>query len=116
MIAAIHDTALGGGLEVGWATIFGLPSHSARVGLPEVKLGLLPGAGGTQRLPRIVGVKAALDMIVSGDPITAQKAQAMGVIDEIVDGDLRTAALAFARKVVAEKRLPAQNQGTPGHA
>lgn len=104
MIAAIHGTALGGGLEVALGCHFRIAVPSAKVGLPEVKLGLLPGAGGTQRLPRIIGVQAALDIITSGDPIPAQKAQAMGVIDEIVEGDLKTAALAFAKKVLAEKR------------
>ena len=104
IIAAIHGTALGGGLEVALGSHFRIAVPGAKVGLPEVKLGLLPGAGGTQRLPRIAGVQAALDMIVSGNPITAQKAQAMGVIDEIVEGDLRAAAVAFAQKVVAEKR------------
>jgi 3-hydroxyacyl-CoA dehydrogenase len=104
IIAAIHGTALGGGLEVALGSHFRIAAPSAKVGLPEVKLGLLPGAGGTQRLPRVAGVKAALDMIVSGDPIPAQKAQALGIIDEIAQGDLKTAALAFAKCVIDEKR------------
>ncbi len=104
MIAAIHGTALGGGLEVALGCHFRIAVPTAKVGLPEVKLGLLPGAGGTQRLPRIAGVKAALDMIVSGDPIPAKKAKELGIIDEIVEGDLKAAALAFAKRVVAEKR------------
>lgn len=104
MVAAIHGTALGGGLEIALGCHFRIAVPSAKVGLPEVKLGLLPGAGGTQRLPRIAGVPAALDMIVSGNPITAQKAQSMGIIDEIVDGDLRAAALAFTQKIIDEKR------------
>jgi 3-hydroxyacyl-CoA dehydrogenase len=77
---------------------------TARFGLPEVKLGLLPGAGGTQRLPRVVGVPKALSMIVSGDPIGADEALKAGLIDEIVDGDLTAASVAFAEKVLAEKR------------
>jgi 3-hydroxyacyl-CoA dehydrogenase len=104
IIAAIHGAALGGGLEVALGCHFRVAVSTARIGLPEVKLGILPGAGGTQRLPRIAGVKAALDMIVSGDPITAKKAQSFGIIDEIVEGDLKAAALAFTRKVVTEKR------------
>src|SRR4030095_15534814 len=76
----------------------------ARFGLPEVKLGILPGAGGTQRLPRVVGVPKALSMIVSGDPIGADGAPKVGLIDEIVDGDLTAEGVAFAEKVVAEKR------------
>ena len=104
LIAAIHGTALGGGLEVALGCHFRIAASTAKVGLPEVKLGLLPGAGGTQRLPRIAGVKAALEMIVSGDPVPAQKAQALGIIDEIADGDLKAAALAFAQRVVSENR------------
>ena len=103
MVVAIHGTALGGGMEIALGCHFRIAVPNAKVGLPEVKLGLLPGAGGTQRLPRIAGVTAALDMIVSGNPITAQKAQSMGIIDAIVDGDLRAAALAFSQKIIAEK-------------
>jgi 3-hydroxyacyl-CoA dehydrogenase len=104
VIAAIHGTALGGGLEVALACHWRVAVESAQVGLPEVKLGLLPGAGGTQRLPRLVGPAAALDMIVSGNPIGAKKALAMGVIDEVVSGDLLAGAIAFAERVVKEKR------------
>jgi 3-hydroxyacyl-CoA dehydrogenase len=104
MIAAIHGTALGGGLEVALGCHYRIAVASAKVGLPEVKLGILPGAGGTQRLPRIVGVQTALDMIVSGNPISVQKAQSMGLIDEIVEGDLKVAALVFAKKIIDEKR------------
>ncbi|MBA3029609.1 MAG: 3-hydroxyacyl-CoA dehydrogenase [Desulfobacteraceae bacterium] len=103
MIAAIHGTALGGGLEVALSCHFRIAAPTAKVGLPEVKLGLLPGAGGTQRLPRIAGVKAALEMIVSGDPISAQKTKTIGIIDEIAEGDLKTAALAYAKRIVTEK-------------
>jgi 3-hydroxyacyl-CoA dehydrogenase len=104
VIAAIHGTALGGGLEVSLGCHFRIALASAKMGLPEVKLGLLPGAGGTQRLPRLAGVQAALEMIVSGSPITAAKAQSMGIIDEVVGGDLKAAALAFAQKIIDEKR------------
>jgi 3-hydroxyacyl-CoA dehydrogenase len=104
VIAAIHGTALGGGLEISLSCHFRIALSSAKVGLPEVKLGLLPGAGGTQRLPRVAGIQAALEMITSGTPVAAVKAKAMGILDEIVDGDLKAAALVFAKKVVDEKR------------
>ncbi len=104
VVAAIHGTALGGGLEVTLACHYRVGVKAARFGLPEVKLGLLPGAGGTQRLPRVVGVPKALSMIVSGDPIGADEALKAGLIDEIVDGDLTAAGVAFAEKIVAEKR------------
>jgi 3-hydroxyacyl-CoA dehydrogenase len=104
VVAAIHGTALGGGLEVTLACHYRVGVKGARFGLPEVKLGLLPGAGGTQRLPRVVGAQKALQMIVSGDPIGADEALKVGLIDEIVDGDLTAAGVAFAGKVLAEKR------------
>jgi 3-hydroxyacyl-CoA dehydrogenase len=104
VVAAVHGTALGGGLEVTLACHYRVGVKSARFGLPEVKLGLLPGAGGTQRLPRVVGPEKALQMIVSGDPISADEALRTGLIDEIVDGDLTAAAVAFAEKVVRERR------------
>ena len=102
VIAAIHGTALGGGLEVALGCDYRVALESAKVGLPEVKLGLLPGAGGTQRLPRLVGAKAALDMIVGGNPVKAKDAFKVGIVDEVVGGDLLEGALAYARKLVAE--------------
>ena len=104
VVSAIHGTALGGGLEVTLACHYRVGVKGARFGLPEVKLGLLPGAGGTQRLPRVVGVEKGLQMMVSGDPIGADEALRAGLIDEIVDGDLATAGVAFAEKVLDEKR------------
>jgi 3-hydroxyacyl-CoA dehydrogenase len=104
VVAAVHGTALGGGLEVTLACHYRVGAKDARFGLPEVKLGLLPGAGGTQRLPRVVGVEKALAMMVSGDPIRADEALKAGLIDEIVDGDLTAAGVAFAEKLLAEKR------------
>src|SRR5438034_5605911 len=104
VIAAVHGTALGGGLEVTLACHYRVGVKDARFGLPEVKLGLLPGAGGTQRLPRVVGVEKALQMIVSGDPIGADEALTHGLLDAIVEGDLTAAAVAFAEKVVSERR------------
>ncbi|HEY2179171.1 MAG TPA: 3-hydroxyacyl-CoA dehydrogenase NAD-binding domain-containing protein [Caulobacteraceae bacterium] len=105
VIAAIHGTALGGGLEVALACHYRVAVPSARCGLPEVALGLLPGAGGTQRLPRVVGVEKALEMVATGQHVPAKACLAMGLVDEIVDeGKLREGAIAFARKAVAENR------------
>src|SRR5229473_541245 len=103
VIAAIHGVALGGGLEVALACHFRVATKDAKLGLPEVKLGLLPGAGGTQRLPRAVGPELAVKMIVGGDPISAQEALKNGLIEEIVEGPA-SGGEAFARKVLAEKR------------
>ena len=105
VIAAIHGTALGGGLEVALCAHYRVAVPSARLGLPEVNLGLLPGAGGTQRLPRVVGVENALSMMTSGRHVPAKEAASLGLVDELVeDGKLREQAIAFARKVVAEGR------------
>lgn len=105
VIAAIHGTALGGGLEVALCAHYRVAVPSARLGLPEVNLGLLPGAGGTQRLPRVVGVETALAMMTSGRHVPAKEAKGLGLVDELVEeGHLREAALAYARKVVAEGR------------
>ena len=104
VVAALHGTALGGGFELALACHFRVAAAGARVGLPEVKLGLLPGAGGTQRLPRLIGPEKALRMIVTGEPIGAAEALADGIVDEIAEGDLTEAAIAFARRVVAERR------------
>jgi len=105
VVAAIHGTALGGGLEVALCCHYRVAVPSAKCGLPEVNLGLLPGAGGTQRLPRVVGIEQALDMVTSGKHVDAKSAHAAGLIDELVpEGGLRAAAIAFARKVVAEGR------------
>lgn len=101
VVAAIHGTALGGGFEVSLACHYRCAIGSAKVGLPEVKLGLLPGAGGTQRVPRVAGVKAALDMITSGNPVPVVKAKDMGLVDEIVEGDdLLTGAISYAQELV----------------
>ncbi len=102
IIAAIHGTALGGGLETALACRYRIAVKSARLGLPEVHLGLIPGAGGTQRLPRIAGLENALDMITSGRHVGAKEALQMGVIDEVTDDDLLTAAMDFARRVLAK--------------
>ncbi len=105
VIAAIHGTALGGGLEVALTCHYRVAVPSAKCGLPEVNLGLLPGAGGTQRLPRIVGPEKALEMVTSGQHVGAKKCLEMGLVDELTEeGKLRDGAIAFAKKIVAEKR------------
>ena len=102
VIAAIHGTALGGGLEVALTCHYRVAVPSARAGLPEVKLGLLPGAGGTQRLPRLVGAEKALALMTSGDQISAAEAVKSGVFDAVVEGDLKTGAIAFAKSVIGK--------------
>ncbi|HKT71860.1 MAG TPA: 3-hydroxyacyl-CoA dehydrogenase NAD-binding domain-containing protein [Steroidobacteraceae bacterium] len=105
VVAAIHGTALGGGLEVALICHYRVAVPAAKLGLPEVKLGLLPGGGGTQRLPRIVGVEAALDLITSGRSLDAAEALAAGLLDAVVEeSHLREQAIAFAQRIVAEKR------------
>lgn len=103
IFAAMHGTALGGGLELALYCHFRVMVPGARVGLPEVGLGIFPGAAGTQRLPRLIGVDAALGMIVSGQPIDAARALELGIADAVVEGDLRQESLAFARRVLADK-------------
>ncbi len=106
VIAAIHGTALGGGFEVALMCHYRVAVPSARFGLPEIKLGIIPGAGGTQRLPRLIGVENALEAILSGTPFPAKQALQWGVVDELVEeGKLRDGALAFARKVI-DTRMP----------
>ena len=96
IIAALHGTALGGGLETALACNYRCALPTTKVGLPEVKLGLLPGAGGTQRLPRIIGVQAAIDIISSGQPIPAAKALELGIIDKIIADDLLAGAISLS--------------------
>ncbi len=103
-VAAINGVALGGGLELALTFHFRVADPKAQLGLPEVKLGILPGAGGTQRLPRVVGMQQALKMIVSGDPIRAAKGYELGLVDALAEGDVMAEAIAFARKVLAENR------------
>ena len=102
LVAGIHGTALGGGLETALACHYRVAVPTARVGLPEVKLGLLPGAGGTQRLPRLVGVEKAIDMVCSGDMVKAADAESMGIVDKVVEtDDLRGATVAYVREVLS---------------
>jgi 3-hydroxyacyl-CoA dehydrogenase len=111
VIAAIHGAALGGGLEVALGCHYRVADAKARLGLPEVKLGLLPGAGGTQRLPRLIGPLPAVEMILSGEPLGANAALAAGLVDAIAEGDLREAATAMAFRVLAEGKGPRRLRG-----
>ncbi len=106
VVAALHGTALGGGLESAIASHYRIATHDARLGFPEVLLGLLPGAGGTQRTPRLMGVETALNFIVTGKPISADAALASGLIDRIAEGDLLDAALAYAQELVDSNAAP----------
>src|ERR1700730_8501344 len=102
VVMAIHGTAFGGGLEGAMSGHYRVAAPSAQVGQPEVKLGLIPGAGGTQRLPRLSGVAKAVEMCTGGNPVKAQEALKVGIVDRLIDGDFLNGAVAFAREM-AEK-------------
>jgi 3-hydroxyacyl-CoA dehydrogenase len=106
VVAAIHGTAFGGGLEVALASHYRIAVPSAKLGVPEVKLGLLPGAGGTQRLPRVAGVRKALEMAATGNPISAREAYEAGLVDRLIEGELEPHAVAFAEEVKAVRPIP----------
>ncbi len=106
MVAAIHGTAFGGGLETAMGFHYRVAVPSAQVGQPEVKLGIIPGAAGTQRLPRLAGVAKATQMCADGNPISAKEALEIGVVDRIVDGDLLQGAIAFLREKIASGEKP----------
>lgn len=110
VVAAIHGTALGGGLEVALGCHYRVAVPSAKLGTPEVKLGLLPGAGGTQRLPRVAGVEKALEMCATGNPIGAKEAAEAGLVDRLVEDDLIPHAVAFAEEVRDIRPLPKSSE------
>jgi 3-hydroxyacyl-CoA dehydrogenase len=110
VVAAIHGTALGGGLEVALGCHYRVAVPTAKFGVPEVKLGLLPGAGGTQRLPRVAGVPKALEMVTGGGMIGAKEAAAIGLVDRIVEGDLQQHAVAYADEVKDIRPLPKSSE------
>ncbi|MBU6252045.1 MAG: enoyl-CoA hydratase/isomerase family protein [Alphaproteobacteria bacterium] len=115
VVAAIHGTALGGGLETALVCHYRVAVPSAMLGVPEVKLGLLPGAGGTQRLPRIVGIEVAAQMVSSGDPLPAAKAKELGLVDALAgDTTLAEDAIAFARSMIAQGPRPTRNRPITG--
>ncbi|SDZ24963.1 short chain enoyl-CoA hydratase /3-hydroxyacyl-CoA dehydrogenase [Jannaschia faecimaris] len=114
VIAAIHGTALGGGLEVALGCHYRLAMMGTKLGLPETTLGILPGAGGTQRMPRLVGLESAAEMIVGGKPISAEDAQAIGLVDGLgPDNDVRSAALAYAGKLLAKGAIARPTRAMP---
>ena len=106
VVAAINGTAFGGGLEHALTCHYRVAAPGAPVGLPEIKIGLLPGGGGTQRLPRLIGAERAMQAILSGDPFDTEEALELGIIDEIIEGDLVTGAIAFAKARAAEGEPP----------
>jgi 3-hydroxyacyl-CoA dehydrogenase len=106
IVAAIHSVAMGGGLELALGCHYRVAVPGAQIALPEVKLGILPGAGGTQRLPRVVGLEMALNMIVSGTPVLSEKLAKTRLFDQMIDGDLMQGAIAFANKVADVRPLP----------
>jgi 3-hydroxyacyl-CoA dehydrogenase len=110
VVAAIHGTAFGGGLEVALASHYRVAVPSAKLGVPEVKLGLLPGAGGTQRLPRVAGVQKALEMAATGNPIGAKEAHDIGLVDRLIEGDLEQHAVAFAEEVRDIRPIPKSSE------
>lgn len=106
VIAAIHTVCMGGGLELALGCHYRVATAGAQIALPEVKLGILPGAGGTQRLPRVLGLEMALNMIVSGTPVASEKLAGSALFDELIAGDLLQGAMAFANKVADVRPLP----------
>jgi 3-hydroxyacyl-CoA dehydrogenase len=106
VVAVLHGTALGGGLETAMACHYRAAVPTARMGMPEITLGLLPGAGGTQRLPRLVGARKALEMLVTGAPIDAAEAKAAGLVDEVIDGMPLEAGMAYAKRLLSEGAKP----------
>ena len=113
LVAAIGGFALGGGLELALGCHYRIAAPKALLGLPEVKLGILPGSGGTQRLPRVIPVHEAARMIILGDPIPAEKAKEFGLVDEIVAGDLLEEGIAYAKKLVAVGKGPRRVRDMP---
>src|SRR5579872_5968661 len=117
VIMAIHGTAFGGGLELAMAGHYRVAVPGAKVGQPEVKLGIIPGAAGTQRLPRLAGVAKAVEMCADGNPIGAREALNLGIVDKLIEGDLLQGALAFAREVAGKPTIKTrernQKLGTP---
>jgi 3-hydroxyacyl-CoA dehydrogenase len=106
VVAAMHGAGFGGGCELPLGCHYRVGNGSMKVALTEIKLGLLPGAGGTQRLPRLVGIEQALEIVLSGEPVSATKAREIGFLDEIIEGDLVQGALDYANRLIAEEKVP----------
>jgi 3-hydroxyacyl-CoA dehydrogenase len=105
-LAALHGTVMGGGVEIALALHYRVAAPATRIGMPEVTLGIIPGAGGTQRMPRLIGVEKTLELVLSAKPVDARRAKELGIIDEIIEGDLRAGALDFMRRVAAQGKGP----------
>src|SRR6476659_4028286 len=97
----MHGTVFGGGVEIALACHFRVAAPGTRFGLPEVTLGIIPGAGGTQRLPRLIGVEATLDLIIGARPVDTAKAIELGFVDKVIEGDLRAGTIAYAKELLA---------------
>jgi 3-hydroxyacyl-CoA dehydrogenase len=106
VVAALHGTVMGGGVETAIACHYRVADEGTRLGLPEITLGIIPGAGGTQRMPRLIGLEPALDMMLGGKPVSAAQAKALGLVDAVVAGDVAGAALTYARELVAAGKGP----------
>ena len=113
VVAAMHGTVMGGGLEIALACHYRIAAPGTRFALPEVTLGIIPGAGGTQRLPRLIGAERALEFILSAKPVTDSQARELGFLDETVQGELRDAAVAYARSLLSAGRGPRRTGSLP---
>ncbi len=113
VVCALHGAALGGGLELALACHYRCALASVKIGFPEVNLGLMPGAGGTQRAPRLAGIEAALQLLTSGDSISAAQALEIGLIDHIIEGDLFNGVLEYARKIIKENKPTRRTRDIP---
>ncbi len=113
VIAAVHGTALGGGVELALACHYRVAQEPASFGLPELSLGIIPGAGGTQRLPRLIPLESALDMMLSGKPVTAAQAREQGLVDRVCAGAPKEAAIAYARELIIQGRGPRRSRDQP---
>ncbi|WP_096701163.1 3-hydroxyacyl-CoA dehydrogenase NAD-binding domain-containing protein [Magnetospirillum sp. 15-1] len=113
VIAALHGTVLGAGTEMAISCHYRIADKGTKIGLPELSLGIIPGAGGTQRMPRLIGLEASIDLVLSGKPLLATKAAEIGLVDEIASGDVNAAALTYARTLVAEGAKPRRTRNLP---
>ena len=116
LVAAIGGFALGGGLELALACSYRIAAPKSQIGFPEVKLGILPGSGGTQRLPRLISAAEALKMMITGEPVPAERAKELGIVDEIVTGELLQAGIAYAKRLVAQGAGPRRVRDMPPKA
>jgi 3-hydroxyacyl-CoA dehydrogenase len=112
-VAAMHGTVMGGGVEIALALHYRVALPGTRLAMPEITLGIIPGAGGTQRMPRLIGIEKTLDLVLSAKPVDAKRAQELGIIDAVIEGDLRAGAIAFLRRAIAEGKGPRRTGDMP---